>query len=147
MQSIPGGVIRVLVLPHQMVTLPSKSSEHQVAVVDDDLGVRRAVGRVLTAAGYSVRLFQSGEDFLADDAHYECVVLDVQLPKQCGIEVERRLRVAKPRTAVVFLTACSEEKKAMIARQTGRLCLQKPADERVLIEAVARASEGGKLGR
>ncbi len=124
---------------NQIVAAYSKPSTYEVAVVEDDPSVRRAVGRILTVAGYKVVLFQSAEEFLAQASHQDCVVLDVQLPGLSGLELEQRLRAADARTPVVFFTGCTDAKRALIARQTGRLCVHKPADDRVLLEAVAHA--------
>ena len=122
----------------QMVNDYSKPPRHEIAVVDDDAGVRTAVGRLLAIAGYSVLLFRSAEEFLAHSVRPDCVVLDVQLPGLSGIELEQQLRASHPRTSVVF-TGCTDAKIAQIARQTGRVCVYKAAEDEVLLAAVTHA--------
>jgi FixJ family two-component response regulator len=122
-----------------MITENVKSSCQEIAVVDDDAGVRKAVGRLLAGAGYNVFLFRSAEEFLAHSVRPNCVIVDVELPGLSGIELEQKLRESSPHTPVVFFTGCGDTKRASIAKQTGRICIHKPADERVLLEAVIHA--------
>jgi FixJ family two-component response regulator len=39
-----------------------------ISIVDDDLSVRRALGRLVKVAGYSVETFASAHEFLASSA-------------------------------------------------------------------------------
>jgi FixJ family two-component response regulator len=121
-------------------------SGQYVAIVDDDASVGRAIGRILTIAGYTVRLFASAEEFLADPGRYDCIVLDVQLAGMSGVELERRMVAIDPHIAVVFISASCEHKRETIARQTGRLCVAKPADSQILLEAVARSIQKTRFG-
>ena len=53
-----------------------------IAVVDDEESVRKAVARVLQAAGFTARAFGSGIEFL-ESWHFDrpdCLVLDLQMP-------------------------------------------------------------------
>jgi FixJ family two-component response regulator len=86
----------------------------------------------------------SAEEFLADAGRYDCVVLDVQLPGLSGLDLEEQIRTREG-LAVVFFTGCADMKRAVIARNTGRLCLRKPADSRVLLEAVAHSIQARKF--
>ena len=62
--------------------------------VDDDPGVRRAVERTLSAAGFSVTGAADGEEGLAaaQRSRFALVILDVELPGLSGFEVCERLR-------------------------------------------------------
>ena len=67
-----------------------------IAVVDDEESVRKAVVRVLQAAGFAARAFASGTEFL-ESWHFDrpdCLVLDLQMPGLSGTEVQRSLRTA-----------------------------------------------------
>jgi len=67
-----------------------------IAVVDDEESVRKALVRVLQAARFSARGFDSGTEFL-ETWHFErpdCLVLDLQMPGLSGTEVQRALRKA-----------------------------------------------------
>jgi len=51
-----------------------------VIVVDDDVDIRRAVGRSLRSYGHRVHLFESGEECLAQNCDGDCAIVDIGLP-------------------------------------------------------------------
>jgi two-component system response regulator MprA len=79
----------------------------RLLVVDDDRGLRDALRRALTLAGYDVRLTDSGAGALAEasSAIPDAVVLDIGLPDIDGLEVCRALRREGNRVPVLMLTA------------------------------------------
>jgi FixJ family two-component response regulator len=127
-----------------MVTSNRKSVPYQLAVIDDYPCVLKAVQRMLTAAGYRVRVFQSAEEFLAHIGGDDGVVLDVHLPGLSGVELERRLRAIAPDLPVVFFSACQEEVQARIMQATGRACVRKPDEDGALLDAIATAVGPGR---
>jgi PleD family two-component response regulator len=64
-----------------------------VMVIDDDPGVRDSLGKLLRSAGFRVSLCGSVSEFLAADRSEgpTCLVLDVRLPGQSGLELQREL--------------------------------------------------------
>ena len=64
-------------------------------VIDDDPGVRDSLGKLLRSAGFRVSLFGSVSEFCAADrpGGPTCLVLDVRLPGQSGLELQRELAV------------------------------------------------------
>ncbi len=60
----------------------SRSKRLLVAVIDDDLAVRRALGRALMVCGADVRDFASAEDALEDltPGEVDLIVTDLDLP-------------------------------------------------------------------
>ena len=58
-------------------------------VLDDDPRVRRALGRLLRAAGHQVELFASVDEFLGSVAHDQpgCLVSDLRLPEVNGLDL------------------------------------------------------------
>ena len=63
-----------------------------IVVVEDDSGLRVAIGRLLRAAGYKTALFESAEAYLAaPPVGIACLLLDLQLPGMSGMELERHL--------------------------------------------------------
>ncbi len=88
-----------------MTTAPTANS--YVAIVDDDLAIRSALGRALRMENYDVELFEDGSSALrsiqlrAPDA----IVLDLQLPDVDGLEVCRRIRRSGDTTPILMLTA------------------------------------------
>lgn len=78
-----------------------------VLLVDDDIGVRRAIDRALVLHGFTVQTSADGTSalrLLAARAP-DVVILDVSLPDVDGLEVCRRLRNAGDSTPVLMLTA------------------------------------------
>jgi two-component system response regulator MprA len=82
----------------------------RVLVVDDDVGVRQAVGRALSFEGYEVEQAADGEEALAavDRVDPDAIVLDLVMPGTGGLEVCRSLRAAGNDVAVLVLTARHE---------------------------------------
>ena len=79
----------------------------RLLVVDDDRGLREALRRALTLAGYDVALTETGAGALAEIASGvpDAVVLDIGLPDIDGLEVCRLLRAEGNRVPVLMLTA------------------------------------------
>src|SRR6516164_5579569 len=68
-----------------------------VLVIDDDPDLRNSVGLLLESLGMGVQLVASISDFLKSDPPNgpACVVLDVRLPGQSGLDLQRELALAK----------------------------------------------------
>ena len=71
-----------------------------IHIVDDDMSVRTAVGRVLRAAGYQVSLYESASHLLdhLPAAERGCILLDVRMPGLNGPQLQEVLRV-RPKTS------------------------------------------------
>jgi FixJ family two-component response regulator len=121
-----------------------KSRDVSVAVVEDDSGLRQALERILRAAGYSARLYESAEDYLRDEGEPPaCLILDVHLPEASGFELRRRLAMSGSLPPVIFITAHDTESSRAQAAQAGAAAyLPKPFAGRVLLEAVTAAMSG-----
>ena len=78
----------------------------RVLVVEDDPDLLRALSRALREAGYAVDEANDGASGLSKalSTEYECVVLDLMLPKVDGWEILRQLRQNK-KTPVLVLSA------------------------------------------
>ena len=116
--------------------------EHLVAVVDDDVQVCRAVGRLLRSTGFGVVTFTGGDQFLQFlESHcVDCVTLDLNMSPMSGFEVQQRLRGVRNRPPVVVLTANDSPELHRRAMDAGSSAfLRKPADRRELVEAVESA--------
>jgi FixJ family two-component response regulator len=85
-----------------------------VMVIDDDPGVRDSLGKLLRSAGFRVSLFGSVSEFLAADCPESpaCMVLDVRLPGQSGLELMKG-------GAIEFLTKPFREQDLLEAIQLG----------------------------
>ena len=114
-----------------------------IAVVDDEDSVRKAVLRVLRAAGFSARGFASGTEFL-NSWHFDrpdCLVLDLQMPGLSGIEVQKSLISAGAQFPIVIITAHDAPSvREECIRQGAAAYLCKPLDIGALLQAVSRVS-------
>ena len=113
-----------------------------IAVVDDEESVRKAVVRVLRAAGFAAHGFASGDEFLKS-WHFdrpECLVLDLQMPDISGTEVQRALTLAGATFPIVIITAHDSPSMREESMRLGALAyLCKPLDVRNLLDAVTTA--------
>jgi FixJ family two-component response regulator len=113
-----------------------------VAAVDDDRRVRESVQSVLESAGYEAVTFESAEAFLDSGvlSNVTCVLADVRLPGLDGIELQRRIRSARPTMPVVFITAHDDDDIRQRALRDGAFAFMvKPFDGGELLELIARA--------
>ena len=77
-----------------------------VLVIDDDPDLRASVGRLLRSGGMDVQLFATISDFLKSDPPVgpTCLVLDVRLPGQSGLDLQRKLTAAHRELPIIFMT-------------------------------------------
>jgi FixJ family two-component response regulator len=123
------------------------SAGAHVAVIDDDPPVRRALARLLMSAGFQVSMFGSAEEFLGRVHEVEPTVLllDLHLPRLGGLELDRVLRNLARRLPIVFITADPELAQSERIRQRGFACLLKPVDDRMLLDAIAAATQSPRV--
>jgi len=113
-----------------------------VFVVDDDDEMRDSLATLLDVLGFAVRTFAGGSSFAR---FYQrdmpgCLVLDIRMPRQSGLELyEQFLRDGK-RLPVIFITAHADVSTAVAAMKTGAIeFLEKPFDRELLLERVRNA--------
>lgn len=113
-----------------------------VFVVDDDDDLRHSLTVLLRAMKLAARSFATPQKFL-DFYRPEfpgCLVLDVQMPGQTGLELYERLLRDGKRLPVIFITAHAEVTTAVAAMKSGAIeFLEKPFDRQTLLDRVDRA--------
>lgn len=118
------------------------SPQLQIAVVDDEDSVRKALERLLRSAGMNVETFASGVDFLAvmNSGCLDCVVLDLHMPRVSGFEVQQQLTRLGNNVPVVVITGHDSPESHSRALAGGAAAyLLKPIDEQVLLDAIHAA--------
>ena len=113
-----------------------------IAVVDDEEPVRRAVLRLLRAAGLPAHGFAGGAELLAAPMQHPpyCVVLDLHMPDMDGYQLQQLLAVRMPGSAVIAVTGShSDDTRQRMLRAGALAFLPKPADEEQLLAAIATA--------
>ncbi len=113
-------------------------------MVDDDPSVRRALMRLLTAAGFEARAFPSSAAFLEvdDPGAPGCLVLDVALPGLDGLQLQQALAVSGCARPIVFITGRGDIPTSVRAMKAGAVdFLTKPVNDKDLLAAVGHAIE------
>jgi two-component system, OmpR family, response regulator RegX3 len=79
----------------------------RILVIEDERGLREGLCDLLSGDGHDVSAAADGEDGVARGLadRFDLVVLDLMLPRLGGLDVCRRLRAARPETAILMLTA------------------------------------------
>lgn len=112
-----------------------------IALVEDDPGFNRALGRLLRATGFVTRTFSSAEEYLAETSpdSRACLILDIELPGISGLELLDQLVSRGSATAAIFITAQDgEEVDRQVSARPGCTLLHKPFLGTDLIGAIRR---------
>ncbi len=121
-----------------------------VSIVDDDLSVRRALGRLVQSEGYAVATFASAREFLDSTALAlaACLVLDISMEGMSGFDLQARLATDHPSLPIIFITALDDATTRERFRRSGvAQLLRKPFDEHALFHAITRALDQGPIDR
>src|SRR5215475_6579388 len=119
-----------------------------VAIVDDDVSILRALGRLLYAAGWHAVTFSSAEALLQTgmQASPDCLVLDVWLPGMTGIELLEHLVATGSTLPAVIITGHDDLQMRMRAMQAGAVAyLLKPLDGQEILRALQQALDSRRL--
>src|SRR5204862_6534564 len=113
-----------------------------VYLVDDELGMVKAVTRLLRARGFEVHGFTSPASFL--EAYRpesdSCLILDVAMPELDGLHLQRRLTHDGILLPIVFLTGHGDIPMSVRAMKAGAVdFLTKPVKDTDLLRAVRAA--------
>lgn len=114
----------------------------RVFVVDDDEGVRDALGLLFRTAGLQVDAFESAGAFLKDHRSdwCGCIVLDIRMPGMSGLDLQDELRRRRASLPIIFLTAHGDIPMAVRALKKGAVdFIEKPVDQQRLVLAVLNA--------
>ena len=118
-----------------------------VIVVDDDASVRRSLERLLRSAGYRAETYGSAEEFLARAPVSGpcCLVLDVRMPGQGGLDLYQTLTKRGEYLPAIFITGHGDIPTVVRAMKAGAVdFLAKPFDDDELLDAVRQAVNGGR---
>ena len=119
-----------------------------VLIVDDEAKIRRILELMLRERHHEVTTAGSGEEGLqkVSSEKPDVVLLDLKMPGIDGLETLRRLKVARPQTDVVMMTAFGTIGSAVEAMRLGAFdYVTKPFDNDALLLVVERALEMRRL--
>jgi FixJ family two-component response regulator len=121
-----------------------RKPEAVIAIVDDDLAVRRGLQRLIRSLGWKPETFASAQEFLtmcrAESPN--CILLDLQLPGLSGLDLQKQMADVGLEIPIVFLTGHGNIPASVQAMKAGAVqFLTKPVDEQELLRAIEEAVE------
>jgi len=118
------------------------SGDVVIHIVDDEEPVRKSLAFLLTISGHAVRVHDSASSFLslAGELENACLVTDLRMPDMSGVDLLRRLHDEDAMLPAIVITGHGDVPMAVEAMKAGALdFIEKPFEDEVLLEAVARA--------
>ena len=117
-----------------------------VIVVDDDKDVREAIESLLLSVGLRVQSFGSAAEFLsARPPSVGCLVVDVRLPGQSGLDFYDDLVKANVNVPCIFISGHANVPMSVRAMKAGAVeFLSKPVRHQDLLDAIQVALERGR---
>jgi RNA polymerase sigma factor (sigma-70 family) len=113
-----------------------------VFILDDEPAVGEAIASLLHSAGLASRVFTSPHGFLRYPRTLapSCLILDVQLAGQSGLDLQVELAQREPALPIIFITGHGTIPMSVHAMKRGALeFLTKPFDAEELLAAVGQA--------
>jgi DNA-binding response OmpR family regulator len=122
--------------------VPDDKAQPLVVIIDDDPDIRDALRGLLRAVGLCVELFASIREFL-DSVPPDlpgCLVLDVELPGQSGLEFQEELAKAELHLPIIFISGHADVPMSVRAMKRGAVeFLTKPFRDEDLLDAIQLA--------
>ena len=122
--------------------LSASAGDNGIWLLDDDVSMLRALGRLMTSAGLIAEKFSDPTAFLAKLKNARCrvAILDVWMPQMNGLEVQSRLRRDSPKTQIIFITGRDDPSVRQTALDAGAFAfLTKPFEDEALVQLVQKA--------
>jgi len=116
--------------------------QEKILVVDDELGVRNVLQRVLTQAGYEVVTTDAGAEALhwVSQGEVNLMLLDIKMPDISGMEVLAKITAEYPDVGVIMVTAVIDIQVAVEALKLGAYdYITKPFNRDEVVQKVQKA--------
>jgi len=117
----------------------------RVALIDDDRAVLDSLSLYLAREGFAVDCFESADTFLAETdcaENFDCIISDVRMPGLSGLDLVNRLTEENRTVPLILITGHGDVETAVKAIKMGAFdFLEKPFDERKLVEAIRLVGE------
>ena len=120
----------------------------RILLIEDDASTAASLQKVLGAEGYAVDLAGRGDVGLAQAQRqpYDVVITDLRLPGLGGLELVAKLHAAKPKQAIVLMTAHGTTETAIEATKLGACdYLLKPFEADELLDLIAASVASSRL--
>jgi DNA-binding response OmpR family regulator len=122
----------------------------QILVVDDDLEIRKLLGRYIQEQGFRVQLASRCAEVREriTTNQIDLIVLDVMLPDGSGLDLCRDLRSKRSNIPIILLTALKEDVDRIIGLEIGADdYLGKPFNPRELVARIRAVLRRGRDDR
>lgn len=119
-----------------------KETDPIVYVIDDDSLIRRGLESLIRSVGLRVDTFATAHEFMQSKRPEvpSCLVLDVRLPDQSGLDLQRGLVAAGINIPIIFITGHGDIPMSVRAMREGALeFLTKPVRGQDLLDAIQKA--------
>jgi CheY-like chemotaxis protein len=119
------------------------TARKEIIVVDDEPNMLKAIERLLNVHGFDTVVFDSIGDFRnrANLRKATCLILDINLSGQSGIDLRREIASAGCSIPVIFITASDSELTRKAAMDAGCVAyLAKPFSAKSLMDAILKSS-------
>lgn len=116
-------------------------------MVEDDHSVNHAIVRLLSAAGFEVRSYESGEAALMDESvrDQRCLVIDAELPGISGFQLYRQLQLRGVVVPLIVVTAHDDAEHRAEASSLGAAAyFPKPFSSAAFLGAIIKAGESSQ---
>lgn len=111
-----------------------------IAVIENDVSLLKAIGRLIFAIGYEVETYVSAELYLdrINSKPVDCLLLDINLDGMSGLELQKILRGRQLHYPIIFISGRDDEQT--IGQAIDQHCaayLHKPFDSYALQSILA----------
>ena len=129
---------------------PTSDEEPIVFVIDDDPSLRNALTNLFRSVGLRSQVFGSAPELLQSNLPDvpSCLVLDIRLPGQSGLDFQTELGKANIHIPIIFMTGHGDIPMTVRAMKAGAVdFLTKPFRDQEMLDAVAMAIERDRKRR
>ena len=115
-----------------------------VRIIDDDEDLRESAEMMLSYAGWKVSTYSDAASFLTQDSPSlpGCAVVDIRMPGMSGPELQTEMLRRAISLPIIILTGHANIDLAVMSLKAGAFdFLQKPVDEKILMETISKACE------
>ena len=119
-----------------------------ISVVDDEEAIRKALCRLLRAAGFQVAPHASGQEFLDSLTRQipDCVISDFTLPDLSGQQIQQELGRRNPNIPVIVITGSEDPEIAERLLASGvAAVLLKPVENHKLLQTIAAVTQSAEV--
>jgi len=109
-----------------------------IAIVEDDVSVRKALERLVRAAGYRCATFACAEDYIAvaQTCNASSLICDIRLGGMTGLQLALHPEITRLDVPVVLITGSDDPLIEIAAREVGAAFLRKPIPSQELLDAI-----------